>query len=205
MLLVYKDFEWDLREAAACLTTHGVSFREASTVFADESVIISEDPTAGRLRAIGLSSRGRTLVVIHKRGHRISILGATPHTNGAPVGAPEPASAMPAAAVTTVAPELDAATPTEPAAIAEPPASGSRPSGTGWTAEAYGIYWDAYSAARDEARRQGKSPGEAQRIGREAGKRAMLGSAAPSPPKASAKAAARSGAPRAASRARKVR
>jgi uncharacterized DUF497 family protein len=161
MLLVYNDFEWDLREAAACLTTHGVSFREASTVFADENVILSEDPASGRLRAVGRSFRGRMLVVLHHRGRRIQILGATLHTSGAAeVVAPEP-----------VAAELVAAEPVAPQPVAA----------TGWTAETYGIYWDAYSAARQAARREGKSPREAQRLGREAGERAIVGRAGRSP------------------------
>jgi uncharacterized DUF497 family protein len=156
MLLVYNDFEWDLREAAACLTTHGVSFREASTVFADENVILSEDPASGRLRAVGRSFRGRMLVVLYHRGRRIQIFGATLHTDGAAeVVAAEPVAASP------VAPQPVAA--------------------TGWTAETYGIYWDAYSAARQAARQEGKSPREAQRLGRQAGERAIVGRAGQSP------------------------
>ncbi len=95
-------------------------------------------------------------------------------------------------------------------------APSSTPTG-GWTAEAYGIYWDAYSAAREEARRQGKSLREAQRIGREAGERARTGATQPSsqkpasePPapkstsKPSAKQPGRTGTWRAAARALKV-
>ncbi|MEZ4309284.1 MAG: hypothetical protein R3F14_14705 [Polyangiaceae bacterium] len=55
------------------------------------------------------------------------------------------------------------------------PVSSGPASGEGWTAEAYGIYWDAYTAARKEARKQGKSQREAQRLGREAGELAAFG------------------------------
>lgn len=163
MLLVYKDFEWDLREAAACLTAHGVSFREASTVFADENAIISEDPASDQLRAVGRSSRGRVLAVVHKRGRRIRILGAALHTNdaaeiaapmhaAASLGALEPVAAAPAEAemvATTpaaaepvaarrAAPERRAAKPVDMERGAEAHAPPSRPSRTGWTTKSHG-------------------------------------------------------------------
>ena len=155
-MIVFGSFEWDVRQSAACLAAHGVSFKEASTVFASDDVAISVDPASGWLRAIGSSSRGRVLVVLHQRGARLRILGATPHTNG-PVEALAPA------------PAAEAASPE------------SSPPRTGWTAEAYGIYWDAYSAAREAARRQGKNHKEAQRLGREAGERAVGGRMEPAP------------------------
>jgi uncharacterized DUF497 family protein len=173
MLLVYQDFEWDLREAAASVASHGVSFREAATVFADDNVAISEDPAPGHLRALGLSSRGRMLAVVHKRGHRIRILGATLHpTHPAEVAPPELIAAPPVAAE-----PLAAGT----EAAAETASLEGRSPGSGWTAETYGIYWDAYSAARQAARQQGKSAREAQRLGRQAGERAMAGRTEPSP------------------------
>lgn len=209
MLLVYKDFEWDLREAAAGPTTHGVSFREASTVFADENVIISEDPGSDQLRAVGVSSGGRMLVVLHRRGHRIRILGATLHTNDAIAvvarehaaetpAKPATVAATPAAAEPVVAEPIDmeagieahqpsrrpskTAWPAKAPGTAESSAPSPRvPATTGWTAETYGVYWDAYSSARQAARRDGKSPREAQRLGREAGERAMAGRAERSP------------------------
>jgi uncharacterized DUF497 family protein len=155
-MIVYGSFEWDVRQSAACVATHGVSFKEASTVFASDDVAISVDPASGRLRAIGASSRGRVLVVLHQRGARLRILGAELHTN-------RPAEALAPAVVEA---------PPAPAEAASPE---SCPSRNGWTAEAYGIYWEAYSEARQTARRQGKSHREAQRLGREAGERAMGG------------------------------
>jgi len=208
-MIVYNNFEWDVREAAACLATRGVTFKEASTVLAGDDVAISEDPTSGDLRAIGLSSRGRMLVVLHRRGPRIRILGAALHTDRldevvapepvateaivAKVVAPEPV-ATEAIAAKVVAPE-----PVATEAIAEVATSDGTPPRSGWTTETYGVYWEAYSAARQAARQQGKSPGEAQRLGRKAGERAVLGRAAPSP-----KASARSGTWLAAARAVKL-
>ena len=61
----------------------------------------------------------------------------------------------------------------KPEAVASGAPSGSRIPGADMTADEYGIYWDAYVAARDEAKRQGKSLREAQRIGREAGDKAV--------------------------------
>ena len=226
MLLVYKDFEWDLREAAANAAAHGVTFREASTVFADENVVVSVDPRSGRLRAVGRSSSDRVLAVLHQPGRRIRIFGAAvngaeeetaaPPAEAAAVntagpagqdsvaGAPEASEPVAAMAVpqgtpahapskrpmrarsaspnaASAAPVLVAVEPVAPAprptrkpakpTSDAPPPSGTQPA-TGWTADTYGIYWDAYSAARDEARRQGKSTREAQRLGKEAGERA---------------------------------
>lgn len=232
-MLVYNNFEWDVRAAAASLAAHGVTFKEASTVLAGDGVAISEDPTSGHLRAVGLSSRGRVLVVLHRRGPRIQILAATLHTSApaevalpepvaAEVALPEPAVEMappepavematpePAAEVVVpssvarrssprrpVAPSPAAPSPTSAEVVAPSPvapapdaadggteatASDRRPPGVGWTAEAYGIYWEAYSAARQAARKQGKSHREAQRLGRVAGERAVLASADPPP------------------------
>src|SRR5262245_16078838 len=108
-MIVYGSFEWDVRQSAACLAAHGVSFKEASTVFASDDGAISVDPASGSLQAIGSSARGRVLVVLHQRGARLRILGATLHTNG-------PA-------------EVLAAAPAAEAASAE-----SNPPRTGWTA-----------------------------------------------------------------------
>jgi uncharacterized DUF497 family protein len=197
-MIVYNNFEWDVREAAACLARNGVTFKEASTVFAAESVDISTDPASGQLRAIGPSARGRMLVVLHQRGARLRILGVSLHKNrpvevaapeiAAPeIAAPEiaappsaPASrvikktaASPAPAEPTSAPRVVTPATAETENGADAASPDSLPSGAGWTAEAYGIYWEAYSAARQAARKQGKNHREAQRLGRQAGERAV--------------------------------
>ena len=62
-------FEWDRRKAARNLARHGVSFDEASTVFADGLSLTIPDPDHSddeeRWIIIGQSNRGRLLVVVH--------------------------------------------------------------------------------------------------------------------------------------------
>jgi hypothetical protein len=62
-------FEWDPRKAAANRRKHGVSFREAETVFSDEDAILQDDPLHSahedRFVLLGLSSALRLLVVSH--------------------------------------------------------------------------------------------------------------------------------------------
>ena len=74
-------FEWDGRKARSNLEKHGVSFEEAATVFGDPLSLTIEDPhhSEGERRSIvmGLSVRGRTLVVAHtERGERIRMISA---------------------------------------------------------------------------------------------------------------------------------
>jgi uncharacterized DUF497 family protein len=74
-------FEWDKRKADSNLRAHGVSFREATTVFADPLSITISDPdhSAAEMRFvdIGLSHRGRLLVVSYtERGSRIRLISA---------------------------------------------------------------------------------------------------------------------------------
>ena len=62
-------FEWDPRKAAANAAKHGVTFEEASTVFADDFALIIDDPehsrTEDRSIILGLSANARMLVVVH--------------------------------------------------------------------------------------------------------------------------------------------
>ena len=74
-------FEWDNRKADSNLRAHGVSFREATTVFADPLSITISDPDHSmaemRFVDIGLSHRGRLLVVSYtERGDRIRLISA---------------------------------------------------------------------------------------------------------------------------------
>jgi uncharacterized DUF497 family protein len=74
-------FEWDEGKASGNLGKHGVSFSEASTVFADPLSRTIPDPLhshyEGRLIIVGESSVGRTLVVVHThRGEAIRIISA---------------------------------------------------------------------------------------------------------------------------------
>ena len=74
-------FEWNERKAELNLRAHGVSFREATTVFADPLSITISDPdhsmTETRFIDLGVSYRGRLLVVSYtERGDRIRLISA---------------------------------------------------------------------------------------------------------------------------------
>ena len=79
-------FEWDDKKASENLTKHGVSFSEASTVFADplsrtilDSLYSEEEE---RLVILGQSGLQHTLVVVHTyRGEVIRIISARPATS----------------------------------------------------------------------------------------------------------------------------
>jgi uncharacterized DUF497 family protein len=79
-------FEWDARKAATNLSTHGVSFDEAITVFADPLGRIEEDDrhsvSEARLVLLGTSSADRLLAVMFtERGpERIRVISARPAT-----------------------------------------------------------------------------------------------------------------------------
>jgi len=75
------EFEWDPKKAADNLAKHGVSFQEATTVFDDVLSVTVPDPDhsveENRLIIVGLSHRGRLLIVSHaERGDRIRIISA---------------------------------------------------------------------------------------------------------------------------------
>jgi len=62
-------FEWDPKKASVNLTKHGVSFEDASTVFADPNAIDGRDlqHSAGELRflRLGRSGSGTVLMVAY--------------------------------------------------------------------------------------------------------------------------------------------
>ena len=76
--VVFGDFEWDSRKAASNSRKHGVSFEEASTVFADAEYLLTADTsTPDRFLVIGTSAFARVLTVVHvERGPRIRIISA---------------------------------------------------------------------------------------------------------------------------------
>ncbi len=79
-------FDWDLGKAAANEIKHGVSFREAATVFGDPLAIFLPDEEHSireqRLIIIGVSVRNRLMVVSHvERGSMIRIISARLPTN----------------------------------------------------------------------------------------------------------------------------
>ena len=76
--VVFGDFEWEGQKAVSNQRKHGVSFDEASTVFADTNYILKIDAdTPDRFHAIGMSAFVRVLTVVHvERGARIRIISA---------------------------------------------------------------------------------------------------------------------------------
>jgi hypothetical protein len=81
--VVYGNFEWDDAKAATNVAKHGVSFEEASTVFADPCYILRvDDADPARFFAIGLSGLARLLMVVHvERGPRIRLVSARKATS----------------------------------------------------------------------------------------------------------------------------
>jgi len=80
-------FEWDSSKARQNLLKHGVSFEEASTVFADLLSVTILDPDHSiveeRWVTIGQSSSRQLLVVVHiEHGGMIRLVSARPATPG---------------------------------------------------------------------------------------------------------------------------
>ncbi len=75
-------FEWDHTKASSNLVKHKVSFEEATTIFGDLLSRTVDDPAhsfgdAERFVTIGLSHRGRLMVVVHEdRVDNIRIISA---------------------------------------------------------------------------------------------------------------------------------
>lgn len=75
------EFEWDTQKAKTNLQKHGISFREAATVFRDPFSVDFPDPEHSigedRYILIGMSSFNRILVISHTdRDPRIRIISA---------------------------------------------------------------------------------------------------------------------------------
>ena len=75
------EFEWDSRKEALNRRKHGVAFEEAATAFADPRSLTVSDPEHSleedRFVLLGLSYRGRLLVVVHtERGNNLRIISA---------------------------------------------------------------------------------------------------------------------------------
>ncbi len=74
-------FEWDPEKALGNEQKHGVTFDEASSVFADTLSLTIHDPLHSedeeRFIIIGISCRNRLLTVVHtERGEKIRIISA---------------------------------------------------------------------------------------------------------------------------------
>ena len=74
-------FEWDARKEVLNRKKHGISFEEAATAFGDPRSVTVPDPEHSRdeerFVLLGLSYRGRLLVVVHtERGENLRIISA---------------------------------------------------------------------------------------------------------------------------------
>ena len=80
-------FAWDKKKAASNLSKHGISFEDATTAFGDALSNVFPDPDHSveerRFIIIGMSERGRILVVAHTDdGEVIRIISAREATYG---------------------------------------------------------------------------------------------------------------------------
>jgi uncharacterized DUF497 family protein len=76
-------FKWDAEKNRENIQKHGVSFEEATTIFDNFPLEVFYDPDHSRSEdryiAVGLSTLGRILLVVHrenKRGTEIRIISA---------------------------------------------------------------------------------------------------------------------------------
>ena len=84
-MLTGYEFEWNETKAQVNVRRHGVSFKEASTVFSDPLAILLPDPDHSegeeRFLVLGMSSGQRVLVVSHaERPPRTRLISARPAT-----------------------------------------------------------------------------------------------------------------------------
>ncbi len=74
-------FEWDPKKAQSNEQKHGITFDEASSIFADTLSLTIHDPLHSeneeRFIIIGVSSKKRILTVVHtERGDNLRIISA---------------------------------------------------------------------------------------------------------------------------------
>ncbi len=75
------EFEWDNRKAASNLKKHGVSFREAASIFGDPLALTFDDPDHSigehRLLTFGVTRTGKLVIVTHtERNGSMRIISA---------------------------------------------------------------------------------------------------------------------------------
>ena len=75
------EFEWDNRKDASNLKKHGVTFREAASVFGDPLAITFDDPDHSigehRLLTFGVTRTGKWVIVSHtERNGSMRIISA---------------------------------------------------------------------------------------------------------------------------------
>lgn len=63
------EFEWDNNKALINFEKHGITFEEASTVFADDEALLIDDPDHSeeedRFILLGMSNQAKVLIVCH--------------------------------------------------------------------------------------------------------------------------------------------
>ena len=76
-------FDWDPNKAKTNIEKHGISFEEATTVFADEQAVLFDDPDhsedENRSILLGFSAMAKMLIVCHclrEEGNVIRIISA---------------------------------------------------------------------------------------------------------------------------------
>lgn len=89
------EFEWDPEKAARNDRKHGVTFREAASVFGDPLATTVADPDHSeyedRFLTVGRSNYGRMLIVAHTdRGDSVRIINARELTRAERKGYEEP-------------------------------------------------------------------------------------------------------------------
>jgi uncharacterized DUF497 family protein len=75
------EFDWDFNKDEHNFGKHGIAFNEAATIFVDPLSVTFPDPDHSfneeRFITIGLSNKGRTLIVAHlDKGDKIRIISA---------------------------------------------------------------------------------------------------------------------------------
>jgi uncharacterized DUF497 family protein len=80
------EFEWDDKKANHNLKKHDVSFEEGATIFNDPGIATISDPDHSeaeeRYISIGVSVRGRLLVVVHtEREQKIRLISCRKATS----------------------------------------------------------------------------------------------------------------------------
>jgi uncharacterized DUF497 family protein len=81
------NFEWDAKKATRNIKDHGVTFKEAATVFGDPLAFTFGDPDHSfdeqRFVTIGVSERGKLLIVAHAdHDDTIRLISARETTHG---------------------------------------------------------------------------------------------------------------------------
>ena len=76
-------FEWDRNNSEKILKKHGISIREAESIFADSNFVLSEARYSGkeaRYAIMGTSGKRRLIAIFTVRKDKIRIISARPQS-----------------------------------------------------------------------------------------------------------------------------